>query len=205
MKRFPSDFAPEPVYLRPDQTDGKIREALQTLAEKGFRIQIGLTRADTAPLQELSVQASIRKYCPKDCTERFKDVPTIEHWLTKERLVFLLKETATDELAGIAWTGPGTSPHISGGKLTGGVRLSEHFQGLGLATPFLTAALTYTRENYSDDLLWYECWQSNSGALHIYQKLGFQIVQTEPGQRVTPDGSHESDTRVYMKLTEEWS
>ena len=165
MKSFPADFAPEPIYLQPDQVDGKVREALQTLVKKGFRIQIGLARADTSALQALSVQASIRKYCPKDCTERFKDEPTIEHWLTKKRLVFLLKETATDELAGIAWTGPGTSPHIPEGKLTGGVRLSEHFQGFGLATPFLTAALTYTRESYSDDLLWYECWQSNTGEI----------------------------------------
>ncbi|QQS19234.1 GNAT family N-acetyltransferase [Candidatus Saccharibacteria bacterium] len=112
----------------------------------------------------------------------------------------MLKESATGELAGIAWTGPGTSPHIPGGKLTGGVRLSEHFQGLGLATPFLTVVLEYTRHEYSSDLLWFESWQSNAGAIHIYQKLGFQIIKTEPGQRPTTTGDTTPDTRLYMKL-----
>lgn len=200
MKRFPTILAEKTTVLLPENVDQRSAEALKQLAERGFHIQLGITEADIPALQELSVQTSILKYCPRDCTERFKDEPTIREWLHKERLAFLLKETATGALAGIAWTGPGTSPHIMGGKLTGGLRLSEDFQGKGLATPFLSTSLSYTRAYYSSDLLWFECWQSNAGAVHIYQKLGFETVKTEPGQRITPSGTSEPDTRVYMLL-----
>jgi RimJ/RimL family protein N-acetyltransferase len=198
MKPFPTTFAPQAVFLVPDEADDTTREALERLQEKGFRVQLGLTRADTASLQALSVQSSVRKYCPKDCTERFKDEPTIAQWLTKQRLVFLLKQTTTGALAGIAWMGPGTSSHVPAGKLTGGIRLSETFQGLGLATPFLAVALEHTSANFSSEPVWFECWQSNAGALHIYQKLGFETVQTEPSQRLTPTGTYTPDVRVHM-------
>ena len=201
MKQFPTVFADSESVLQPKSVDPVSAEALQALGSKGFHIQIGTTQADVPALQALSVQESIIKYCPRDCTERFKDQETVREWLRKERLVFLLKETSTGELAGIAWTGPGTSPHIPDGKLTGGVRLSEHFQGLGLATPFLAAVLAHTKHAYSSELLWFECWESNAGAVHIYQKLGFQIVGTEPGARPTPTGPPEPDTRVYMILS----
>ncbi len=201
MKPFPTSFAKIAEMLGPlDSHPMAVNDAINALADKGFGIQLGMTRKDTPALQLLSMQDSIRKYCPKDCTERFKDEQTIEHWLKKERLVFLLKQNDSGELAGIAWTGPGTSPRISDGKLTGGVRLSENFQGLGLATPFLAIVLGYTNHSYSSEILWFECWESNAGALHIYQKLGFQIVQTEPAPRPTPAGTTEPDTRVYMKL-----
>ena len=200
MKPFPTQLAMTPVVLGPNDTEGSTAAALQTLAEKGFYIQLGITVADVTALQELSRQASILKYCPRDCTERFKDEPTVRHWLLKERLVFLLKEKSTERLAGIAWTGPGTSPHIPEGKLTGGLRLSEAFQGLGLATPFLSVVLEYTKHEYSSELLWFECWQSNAGAVHIYQKLGFNIVETESASRPTPTGASEPDKRTYMVL-----
>ncbi len=200
MKPFPTQLATTRVVLGPNEVEGSIAAALQTLAEKGFYVQLGITVADVTALQELSRQASILKYCPRDCTERFKDEPTVRHWLHKERLVFLLKEKSTEQLAGVAWTGPGTSPHIPEGKLTGGLRLSEAFQGLGLATPFLKVVLEHTKNEYSRERLWFECWASNAGAVHIYQKLGFNIVETESASRPTPTGASEPDTRTYMVL-----
>lgn len=201
MKPFPTALSKVKKYLQPKSAESTSTDSLQVLSEKGFSVQLGITEADISALQSLSVQASILKYCPKDCTERFKDEETVRKWMEKQRLVFLLKETATGRLAGIAWTGPGKSPHIPFGKLTGGLRLSELFQGRGLASPFLQVSLEYTRQNYSSDLLWFECWQSNAGAVHIYQKLGFEILETKPGQRITPSGTYEPDTRVYMKLS----
>lgn len=200
MKPFPTQLATIPVALGPNDTEGSTAAALQTLAEKGFYVQLGITAEDVAALQALSHQTSILKYCPRDCTERFKDEPTVRHWLLKERLVFLLKEKSTERLAGIAWTGPGTSPHIPEGKLTGGLRLSEAFQGLGLATPFLKVVLEHTKNEYSRERLWFECWASNAGAVHVYQKLGFNIVETESASRPTPTGASEPDTRTYMVL-----
>ena len=200
MKPFPTQLATTPVALGPNDTEGSTAAALQTLAEKGFYVQLGITAADVTALQALSHQTSILKYCPRDCTERFKDEPTVRHWLLKERLVFLLKEKSTERLAGVAWTGPGTSPHVPDGKLTGGLRLSETFQGLGLATPFLKVVLKQTKNEYSRELLWFECWASNAGAVHVYQKLGFNIVETESASRPTPTGASEPDTRTYMVL-----
>ena len=200
MKPFPTQLATTPVVLGPNDTEGSTAAALQTLAEKGFYVQLGITAEDVAALQALSHQTSILKYCPRDCTERFKDEPTVRHWLLKERLVFILKEKSTERLAGVAWTGPGTSPHISEGKLTGGLRLSETFQGLGLATPFLKVVLEHTKNEYSRECLWFECWASNAGAVHVYQKLGFNIVETESASRPTTTGVSEPDTRTYMVL-----
>lgn len=198
MNAFPTTFT-DVYYLDLSVAVGAEQTALRSLAEKGFVVQLGLAPEDVPALQALSIQTSVLKYCPKDCTERFKDLPTIQKWLEKERLAFLLKEQSTGALAGVAWTGPGTSPHIAGGKLTGGVRLSEDFQGLGLATPFLSVVLEHTKAYYSSDQMWFECWQSNAGAVHIYQKLGFEIVQTEPSHRPTPEGTT-PDVRLYMKL-----
>lgn len=202
MKSFPTTMAETVVVVGPDDAPMAVAAPLQRLAEKGFTVQLGITAQDVSTLQALSQQSSIIKYCPKDCTERFKDEATIRQWLTKKRAVFLLKETATGELAGIAWTGPGTSPHIESSKLTGGVRLSEYFQGLGLATPFLQVVLAYTRHEYSTERMWFECWESNAGAVHIYQKLGFEVVETQAGNRANPDGTSEPDTRLYMNLVE---
>lgn len=198
MRDFPTTFATETRYMGSTDMNQAGQSSLSKLFDKGYHIQIGILERDVSQLQALSRQTSILKYCPKDCTERFKDTPTTQKWLTKKRLVFLLKERATDDVAGIAWTGPGTSPNILGGTLTGGIRISEKHQGKGLAAPFLQAELEYTKQFFSDDLLWFECWQSNAGAAHIYQKIGFKIVGTEPGQRVTPSGDYEPDTRVYM-------
>lgn len=203
MKKFPTTLGSEPSYVSSDSLGPSGKVALQSLHEKGYHIQIGILEADIPQLQALSLQASIRKYCPKDCTERFKDEPTVKKWLTKKRLVFLLKEKSTSEVAGIAWTGPGTSSHIPGGKLTGGVRLSEEHQGKGLAAPFLRAELEYTQNEYSAELLWFECWESNAGAAHIYQKIGFEVVNTETAERPTPSGPSEQDTRIYMRFTHE--
>jgi RimJ/RimL family protein N-acetyltransferase len=200
VKPFPTQLATTPVVLGPNDTEGSTAAALQTLAEKGFYVQLGITAEDVAALQALSHQTSILKYCPRDCTERFKDEPTVRHWLLKERLVFLLKEKSTERLAGIAWTGPGTSPHIPEGKLTGGLRLSETFQGLGLATPFLKVVLEHTKNEYSRERLWFECWASNAGAVHVYQKLGFTQVASELSTRPTSTGSTTPDTRLYMTL-----
>lgn len=200
MKPFPTQLANKTVVLEPNETEESTPAALETLSEKGFYVQLGITVEDVAALQALSLQTSILKYCPRDCTERFKDESTVRQWLLKERLVFLLKEKSTERLAGVAWTGPGTSPHIPHGKLTGGLRLSEAFQGLGLATPFLSTVLEHTKNEYSGELLWFECWASNAGAVHIYQKLGFEIVETELASRQTATGGSEPDTRTYMVL-----
>ncbi len=200
MKPFPTTLASSSSFMKPENVDKISAASLHELAEKGFAIQIGITESDISALQALSIQESIRKYCPKDCTERFKDKPTVEKWLTKKRLVFLLKESSSGKLAGIAWAGPGTSPYIPLGKITGGVRLSEHFQGLGLATPFLAVALEHTREKYTEELIWYECWESNAGALHVYQKLGFEIVDARRSSRPDPKGTTELDNRIYMQL-----
>ena len=200
MKPFPTTFASTQQWLNAVETDTQTATSLEALAFKGYRMQLGLMRADVPSLQAMSVQDSIRAYCPKDCTKRFADEHTTEQWLKKGRLVFLLKEASSDDLAGIAWTGPGTSPHILDGKITGGIRVHEDHQGRSLAAPFLSATLSYTRACYSTDLVWFETWASNAGAVHTYQKIGFTAIGSDPTPRLLPNHTTAPDTRLYMIL-----
>lgn len=200
MNIFPTTFTNKPEILIANEHSADDANAIQHLNAKGFYIQLGLTTQDVQALSQLSLQQSIRKFCPNDCTERFKDIPTTNKWLNKERQVMLLNNTFDHKLAGVAWVGPGTSPHIPSGSLTGGIRISETFQGRGLAAPFLMVILNYTSKLMPGSLLWFECWQSNSGAVHTYEKLGFEIIDTEQCQRPNPDGTQDPDVRLYMSL-----
>lgn len=85
--------------------------------------------------------------------------------------------------------------------LTGALRISEDFQGQGLAAPFLAVLLSYTRTAYPDDTLWFETWESNAGAVHVYEKLGFQLVTMHPDTRPTLMCNNPiTDNRLFMVL-----
>lgn len=200
MKPFPKTFATKPILLNESNVGTPTKATLLQTSEKGFYIQIGLHRSDAPHLQQLSTQPSIRHFCPRDCTDRFKDLSTTSEWLSKGRLVFVLKNTVNGEIAGLAWAGPGHTGHIKDSKITISLRIYEAYQGQGLATPFLKITINYVMQNYPEQLLWLECWQSNTSAVHIYQKLGFATVSSEQGYRQTPGSKAVQDTRLYMQL-----
>lgn len=201
MTQFPTQLSPEAVWLETSNMSENGAESLSVLEAKGFAVQIGLTKEDSETLSVLSTQESIREYCPKDCAERFANLATTEKWLSKGRVAFLLKERENGMVAGYGWAGPGTNEHVPGANITGALRLSELYQGQGLATPFLSVILDYTRTNWPNESMWFETWQSNAGAVHIYKKLGFETVDQKPDIRPTASGGTTKDIRLFMKLS----
>lgn len=115
MNTFPKDFVTEHTLLDTNLLSAAGQNMLSTLSEKGFAVRVGLTTEDTRSLSQLSLQQSIREYCPNDCTKRFKDLETTREWLRKGRETFLLVDTKTEAIAGYGWIGPGTSELVPSG------------------------------------------------------------------------------------------
>ncbi|QQS19555.1 GNAT family N-acetyltransferase [Candidatus Saccharibacteria bacterium] len=201
MKPFPTTYSESSAAVEADSLTEKGQIAQKKLAEAGYEVRLGLTETDAATIQQLALEPSIIEYCPNDCDSRFRDKKGTTNWLSKGRAVFLLVEKATGDLAGYAWAGESQSDHVPDGKVTVAVRLSERHQGKGLATPYLAVVLDATIHLYDADNLWLESWASNTGAVHIYQKLGFTLVASVPSTRPTATGSLTPDTRLYMTLT----
>jgi ribosomal protein S18 acetylase RimI-like enzyme len=173
---------------------------MQKLQEQGYEVRHGLTRAYADSVRELVTQPSICVYCLKDSTSRFCDQDATAQWLQKGRAVFLLVETETGNVAGYGWSGPETSSHVPGGKVTVAMRISEEYQGRGLATPYLQAIIGATQSIYDATDFWLETWASNAGAVHVYGKVGFAEIEQEQGDRALKDGGSTPDTRLYMRL-----
>lgn len=197
MIQFPTTFSKESdSRILKDQSI----EQLERLNDAGYDVWLGLTKSESESLLEIALQPSIKEYCPKDCAIRLKDIPSTEAWLAKGHQFYLLKERSTGKIAGYAWSGNGSSPHIPEGKITCALRLNEDFQGRGLATPFLAVVIAHTKIEYPGGLIWLEGWESNIGAIHIYKKLGFELVASEKSTRPTRDWNIVEDTRLFMQL-----
>lgn len=200
MSNYPTTFSDSTERLTGERLSPTGQAALQNLEQKGYYVQVGLTQANVTALQALSLQPSIREYCPNDCTKRFRDELTASDWLSKGRAAILLIHSETGEVAGYGWVGDGTSEHVPGGTETFAIRLSEAHQGRGLATPYNQVIIDVARQLYGSQHMWGEAWQSNAAAVHVYQKIGFHIIGSEPTTRPTATGQQTPDTRLYMTL-----
>lgn len=205
MTSFPDQFD-ENTHPLPDNLGRAGGEAVQQLAERGYEVRIGLTPELAEQILTMSKEPSIRKYCPKDSSERFADFESTKRWLSKGRAMFLLLKQSGDGkpgLAGYGWSGAGSSRYVPGGDITFALRIGEAGQGQGLATPFSQLILSASAAIYGAKNIWLETWSSNGGAVHIYHKLGFVDVDKQPDRRVLPDGGSAEDTRLYMSLSNE--
>ena len=198
MTNFPTTFNEESLVLDPNEFD---TEEPVVLESRGYNVSLGLTKSDAEKLSDISKQPSIKEYCPRDCSTRFKDLSSTESWLAKGHQVYLLKEKSSGEIAGYAWSGNGTSPHIPEGSITCALRLNENFQGQGLATPFFAVVIAHTKKTYPGETIWLEGWESNLGAIHVYKKLGFKLVASEESTRPALNGETIQDTRLFMTLS----
>jgi ribosomal protein S18 acetylase RimI-like enzyme len=206
MSNFPGSFDEATMPLTLEIVGDKASEALAKLASAGYEVHAGLTAELADQIMIMSLEPAIRKYCPKDCRERFKDRASTEQWLAKKRGTFLLLKKADDgslTLAGYAWVGDAQSSHVPGGETTFALRIGENYQGQGLATPFSLLTLLGAEKLYGAQKIWLETWASNEGAVHIYHKLGFVDTDQEPSELVSADGDRQPDTRLYMILPDE--
>lgn len=201
MTDFPDKFD-ENIRLLPDDLGEAGAEAVQKLAERGYEVQIGLTPELADQISTMSEEPSIREFCPKDCSQRFKDRTATENWLKKKRAVFMLlkRDGGKLSLAGYGWAGPGSSRHAPGGEHTFAVRIGEAGQGQGLAAPFSWLIVAASAVLFGAKEFWLETWASNGGAVHIYHKIGFKTIDEQPDKRPANDGQTIADTRVYMSL-----
>ncbi|HSX45567.1 MAG TPA: GNAT family N-acetyltransferase [Candidatus Saccharimonadia bacterium] len=202
MSDFPTGFASATVPLDESLFRGAELDALHELASRGFEVHTGLTPEMAGHIYNMSLQPSIKEYCPGDSARRFSDQEAAEHWLAKGRCTFLLMKRDDDNLSlvGYGWSGRETSPHVQGGQTTFALRVGEQGQGQGLATPFSRLIIWGTAATFGAQDFWLETWKSNGGAVHIYDKLGFELVSEEFGSRPTAAGETVEDSRLYMRL-----
>lgn len=198
MKAYPTGFSPATINIDPNVLSASGQAALQSLSEKSFGIELGLTRQRLPAIQVLSLQQSIKEYCPNDYSKRFLDEASAEAWVRKGRIAVLLVDASNGQLAGYGWVGKGTNQHIPEGETTFALRISEDYQGRGLATPYSQLIIDVATQIYGAAGLWLEAWQSNAGAVHIYEKLGFTPVASEEAERPTANGRTTTDVRLHM-------
>lgn len=202
MSDFPVTFAARTTPLEESWLQGDDLQVLHDLYAKGFEIHTGLTPELAEAIYTMSLQPSIKEYCPNDSAKRFDGQEATGNWLAKGRCAFSLFKRDGSELSlvGYGWSGRETSQHVPGGETTFALRIGEQGQGQGLATPFARIVVAATATMFSARNFWLETWESNGAAVHIYHKLGFEDVTQETGSRPTADGETVEDTRLYMSL-----
>ncbi len=205
MVSFPTDFTDktEPLTKSLGQpTD----EAMDFLAGRGFVVLTGLDEALAKSISQLALQPHIRKYCPKDCTdERFANRQSTQRWLSRGHAFFVLakKQKSGFKPVGYGWSGPKKTNEVPQGETTFAVRLGQEGLGQGLAAPFSQIIVASTANKYGAKKIWLETWASNAAAVHVYKKLGFELVNQKPAKRSGADGSAVDDSRLYMLLPDE--
>jgi RimJ/RimL family protein N-acetyltransferase len=203
MKDLPESFHEVANPLRSGELGELCDEAIKRLAEQGYEVRLGLTPDYTRQIRVMAHEKAIKKYCPRDSSERFANEASTKTWLSKGRAAFLLiKKGSSDEsnLVGYGWSGRGKSDYAPNSQSTFAIRIGEAGQGQGLATPFSQLVVFGSHAIYGIVGFWLETWESNGGAVHIYHKLGFKDVARVEGQRLDSSGGKESDARLYMTL-----
>lgn len=204
MTQFPHALANMSRPIADLMSDEDSRHMIQKLSDKGFEVSVGLTPEYAEAIIAMALEPGIQEYCPNDCGKRFKDMSAVEAWLGKQRATFLLLQRTEQGLqpAGYGWAGAETSEHVAGGETTFAIRVGERGQGQGLATPFAHLIVNGSRQLYGAQHFWLETWQSNSGAVHVYHKLGFEDVAVVASERATLVGGTVPDARIFMRLPE---
>ena len=122
-----------------------------------------------------------------------------ETWYAKERYPFALLDT-DGTLAGIIWFGPKEFPEVVQGKMpqtpnpwdTFAIRLYPPYRGQRLAFPFSEFVFKAYIEMMPGRSVWLDTQNENSGAIRLYEKLGF----TKCGQKAESDEN--GSNRVVM-------
>jgi RimJ/RimL family protein N-acetyltransferase len=202
MSSFPTDFSDSSTPLKAEDLDQAAVQAAAKLMERGYEVHTGLTEELAGQIIQMALEPGIKEYCPNDCGKRFKDMLSVEQWLSKRRGTFVLLKRSDNgglDLAGYGWAGEGHSEHVPGGEATFAIRIGEAGQGQGLAALFAWLIVAGSAVLYGAKNFWLETWASNGAAVHTYHKIGFQDVGEEAAERPSSTGMVQ-DTRLYMSL-----
>lgn len=188
MANFPTTFA-DTVQELPEHMPGTAETAKADLAEKGYKVVVGLTEVYAADLIKMTQEPHIKENCPNDSGKRFMDIEATREWLTKNggRAVFLLVRLSDNALAGYGWTGVGGAAEFPDGKVTFAIRVGEIGLGQRLSTSFSKMIILGSAKLYGAKDIWLETWLTNEAAIHAYHNAGFVDVgrtETEVGTRL---------------------
>lgn len=200
---FPTNFSNETQAIPIEKLRKTAQQDIANLSQRGYEVRYGLTTELADQITKMSLEESIREYCPEDCKRRFTDRSATENWLSGGRAVFLLMKKDEPVVVGYGWTGQSADEHLMDGEVTFSLRIGEAVQGQGLATPFARLIIESSAILNNTKNIWLSTWQSNGGAVHIYHKIGFEDVDSEASTRPTADGKRVEDTRLYMSLPNE--
>ena len=196
----------EPTPLTSDTLDSAGRDAVQRLAVAGFAVTLGLARTEVAEVAAIAAQPGVAEYCPEDITRRFGSEEKAEAWMSRGRIVFLLRKMGESAIVGYGWTRPGRYEELPDCDTAFGVRLSSEVAGRGLGSLF-TAAIVSGSMAKGMRNIGLETWESNPGAWKTYLKAGAEFGQSKAGKRMTIIKSgrrtrrrQRDDVRMFMRF-----
>lgn len=184
--------------------DEPTNAAINDLNHRGYIVLTGFTPELAEAVSKMANEEHIKEYCPRDCTdERFATVDSTQKWLSRGHAVFVLAKQVGDgswQPVGYGWSGPKTTGEVPGSRTTFAVRIGKAGLGQKLSLPFSQTIIGATAKIYDAKNFWLETWASNAGAVHVYEQLGFKLVNQKPSSRPTADGRTVADSRLFMSL-----
>ena len=205
---LPTTVTDQAINLPIESIAAKDRDMIDRLFAGGYQVQIGLTPQILQSIIAMAQEPAIKEFCPNDFGKRFANAEAAELWVTKGRAVFALLATDANgglRLAGYGWVGRENSEAVPSGRSTFALRISQADQGKGLAAPFAWSIIAGGTLLYGLKDFWLETWGSNGGAVHNYEKIGFEAINEKLDERPTlqADVGIVYDNRIYMILPNE--
>jgi hypothetical protein len=153
----------------------------------GLEMRRGLDLELALQLINKSWESEIYASCPNDADKRFKDLGSLEEWLSRERQVYPLVDEQSQDLGGIIWHGPKPFPKAEFGPQaaqdTFAIRLYKGYRGRGLAEPFMknclwdyvTTVVENGRAGYFHGI-WLSSRLDRKGAQVLFRRFGYQEI-----------------------------
>ncbi|MDO8523613.1 MAG: GNAT family N-acetyltransferase [bacterium] len=147
---------------------------------KDFDVVAGLSENLAAELKKYSADENDTEL-QKNTSDKKRFVESsYEEWYSKKRFPFGLV-AKNGELAGVAWFGPRPFPPLTKGAVpsvsreweTFAIRTYGVYRGKRLSYPFALPVMNFYQKEISQNPLWLSTPPDNSGALRLYEKLGF--------------------------------
>ncbi|HEY5695530.1 MAG TPA: GNAT family N-acetyltransferase [Candidatus Saccharimonadales bacterium] len=134
-----------------------------------------------AQLVELSKEAEIRKYTPKDVARRFSDVAAAHAWYkSKPHIVYTLQHKG--KVGGLFWFSYEPRAELQS-DYTIGIRMYEMLRGKGLAGALIEACHEdFRKESGYAGGIWLITDDNNDRAQHIYAKHGYEVRNKKDGR-----------------------
>jgi RimJ/RimL family protein N-acetyltransferase len=144
--------------------------------------EIDLSLADQ--IIKKSRQPHVMKFEKEEDAEgRFENRESYKAWASKERVLYLLLNSADNDLAGIIWFGKRKNPNIDDKySVTFGIRLYEGYLGKGLSKPLMQASHSDVGNILSDKYIWLDYDKDNIIAGKAYRSFGYEELGQADGR-----------------------